>query len=266
MKSIKRVWILVLIMAFVMPLSLWCENVEDYAGLFYDNEYYELEQRAAELQERYGTGVYVVILPDKALVNCEDVFIEDLSELWYSSFELGLGEDSNGILLLMDMNERDYDICAHGEFANYAFTDYGKRKLSDAFADDFAENNWYAGFMCYFDQMEKEFQWAEKGDPVDVGSESEMLRNTVGIKGIVGIGFCIGLLVALVVCLWLKSKMKSVRPATSASAFVSGDGINYSEVKDIYLRTTEVVTKIESKSSGGTSTNSGGYSHSSGKF
>ena len=109
--------------------------------------------------------------------------------------------------------------------------------------------------------------WAEKGEPVDIGSESEKLRSKIGIPGIIGVSLLIGLLFALIVCTHFKNQMKSVRPAASAADFTNDKGVEYSQKADDYLRTTTTTRIIESSSSkGGTSVNSRGYSHSSGKF
>ena len=65
-------------------------------------------------------------------------------------------------------------------------------------------------------------------------------------------------LIALIVTLILKSKMKSVRTGTEASAYVVG-GLQLINSSDVYTHTTETRTKIESESdSGSDGSHSGG--------
>ncbi len=252
------------------------DSVLDGGNTLSSSELDKLEQKAAALENRYTitvdgksskVGIYIITLEDKYSIGAQNYPIYELSEAIYEQWDLGVGDDKNGILLLMDMYERDFDICAHGFAGNYTFTDYGKEKLEEAFIDDFGEDDWYAGFDHYLNEIERQLMWAEKGDPVDVGSESEKLRNKIGIPGIVGVSLLIGLIFALIVCTHFKNQMKSVRPAASASDFAEGKGIEYTEKADDFLRTTTSTRVIESSSSkGGTSVNSGGYSHRSGKF
>ena len=74
------------------------------------------------------------------------------------------------------------------------------------------------------------------------------------------------LLTALVVCLVMKGKMKSARLQTQADAYITQDSLCLTRQDDRYITTTQTRVKIEIAKSGGTSVNSGGFSHSSGKF
>ena len=74
------------------------------------------------------------------------------------------------------------------------------------------------------------------------------------------------LLTALIVCLIMKGKMKTARKQTQADAYIPRDGVRITRRDDVYLTTTQTRVAVESQKSGGTSVNSGGFSHSSGKF
>ena len=278
MKKINIIIIALLALLLVFPLSLTGEEIYDWAGILSEDEAQNLADRAAALESKYtitvndkasNVGVYIVTLPSQYDLTGSDEYVPiyELSEAIYDAWNYGIGAEKNGILLLMDMTERDFDICAHGSAGHYTFTDYGKDKLVDAFSEDFGEDDWYKGFSHYLDEIERQLMWAEKGEPVDVGSSSESLREKIGIPGIIGISLLIGLVLAFIICGYFKSQMKSVRPAASATNFIAGDGIAYTEKLDNYIKTTKSVRVIESKSSsGGTSVNSSGYSHRSGKF
>ena len=72
---------------------------------------------------------------------------------------------------------------------------------------------------------------------------------------------------ALIVCLILKGKMKSVRTGTHANAYVVG-ALNVTASRDQFTHTTKTRTKIEkeSSSSSGSSESGGGGHGSSGSF
>ena len=74
------------------------------------------------------------------------------------------------------------------------------------------------------------------------------------------------LMAALLACLMLKAKMKSVRQGAEADAYVTAEGLNLTEQYDHYTHTTETRRKISSDSDSSTSHSGGGGSGSSGKY
>ena len=146
------------------------------------------------------------------------------------------------------MAERDYDLCAHGETGHRAFTDYGKGVLAERyFLSEFGKDYWYDGFNRYLDGCTDFLQLDAQGEPFDRATDPERLEDISVLKWIAVI--VIPLLTALIVCL------------------IPQNGVRLTRQDDVYLTTTQTRVKIETqKSGGGTSVNSGGFSHSSGKF
>ena len=171
-----------------------------------------------------------------------------------------------GILLALCMAERDYDLCAHGETGHRAFTDYGKGVLAERyFLSEFGKDYWYDGFNRYLDGCTDFLQLDAQGEPFDRATDPERLEDISVLKWIAVI--VIPLLTALIVCLIMKGKMKTARKQTHADAYIPQNGVRLTRQDDVYLTTTQTRVKIETqKSGGGTSVNSGGFSHSSGKF
>ena len=251
-------------------------HVFDYAGLLTESEAGALEARCQEAEDIYGCGVYIVTVDDHRLYynpeSIEDVMfydaesIEDFTEYFFLDHALGTGEDQNGILLALSMAERDYDLCAHGEIGNRAFTDYGKGVLAERyFLSEFGGDNWYAGFDRYVDGCADFLQTDAQGEPFDQATDPERLEDIKVLKWLAVI--LVPLMTALIVCLVMKGKMKTARKQTHADTYIPQNGVRMLRQDDIYLTTTQTRVKIETqKSSGGTSVNSGGFSHSSGKF
>ena len=240
-------------------------HVFDYAGLLTESEADALEARCQETEDAYGCGVYIVTVDDYSLYY-DAGSIENFTEGFFLDFELGTGEDQNGILLALSMAERDYDLCAHGETGNRAFTDYGKGVLAERyFLSEFGSDNWYAGFDRYVDGCADFLQMDAQGEPFDQATDPERLEDIAVLKWLVLT--VVPLMTALIVCLVMKGKMKTARKQTHADAYIPRDGVRMLRQDDIYLTTTQTRVKIETqKSGGGTTVNSGGFSHSSGKF
>ena len=243
--------------------------VYDIADLLTTDDVLSLNDAAKAVSERYGCGVYIAVFDDMAEYGYRS--IESFAEAVYEQWELGIGEERNCIILVMSMAERDYDLCAHGELGHTAFTDYGKERLADEFKDNFRYDDWAGGFRDYVEECAYMLGRAENGDPVDVpGYSTRQSSMTEKLGKAVGPGLIIGVIIAFIYCSSLKSKMKTAKIAREASTYIAPQGIWMQDEQDMFTHTTVTRQHIERDSGrgghGGTSVNSGGFSHSSGKF
>ena len=242
--------------------------VSDTAGLTTTDQWQKLETDAESISNRYGCGVYVVSLQDYRDYGSYSN-IRNFSEEFYNHYRLGLGQNRNGILLVLSMAERDYCLIAYGSDAHYAFTDYGKEVLANSFLDDFKRNDWNGGFADYISGCEELLSRAAEGKPVDVQYES---RN--GIPPEISTAIIIGLplLVSFGACEGMKRRMKPVRPQNRADEYIVPGGIHFSLTRDVFVNRTVSRTVIRSENrdssygGGGTTVNSGSFSGHSGKF
>ena len=240
--------------------------VTDTVGLLTQEEQRELETTAAQLAERYGCGVYVIIVDD--YTDYTNGGIEDFSEAMFDHYGIGLGDDRNCLLLSLSMSERDYDLDAHGSIANRAFTDYGKEQLAQEFIDDFRYDNWFDGFRDYMSTAGQYLEAAENGPPVDIYSDDEI---DPAVSAGVNILFIVGIpcLISLAVCGIFAAQMKTARRQTGARGYISHGGVDMRVTQDQFLYHTETrqpIPQNNNNSGGGTTVNSAGHSHSSGKF
>ena len=265
----KRIICLLAALLLLLGLSVSASaavyaNVIDTAELLSESEAEALDARCSELEQTYGCGVYLVTVDDYTAYYSAD-YIESFAESVFLDLGLGAGEEQDGVLLVLSMAERDYDICAHGTIGNRAFTDYGKGVLAERwFLEPFSRDDWSGGFAAFLDGCEEYLRMDAEGAPFDQGTDPERLGDLAVVKWLVVI--LVPLLTALVVCLVMKGKMKSARLQTQADAYITQDSLRLTRQDDRYITTTQTRVKIETAKSGGTSVNSGGFSHSSGKF
>lgn len=240
-------------------------HIGDGAGLLSVDEYTGLEAKCAQLAEKYACGVYIVTVQDYAAYGRS---VEAAAEAVYKGTGMGVGEDKDGILLLLSMADRDYDILAFGAFGNYAFTDYGKELLADSFLANFRNNDWAGGFDAYISSCAYMLDCARSGEPVDVPQQQRKASLTERLPFIV----LIPCAVSGLFCISAKSRMKTARRRVDAAEYISGRGVVLDVREDVFTHRTQSVQHIErSRSSGGgggggTTINSGGFSHKSGKF
>lgn len=241
--------------------------VTDMVGLLSSDEVNDLEQYASSVSRSSGCGVYIVVVQNyRDYINGS---IEDFSEAMFNSYSIGLGEDRNCILLSLSMAERDYDLDAHGNIANTAFTDYGKGVLEDAFLGYLGRGSWYQGFGSYIEKCDEMLRLAANGTPVDIVYDEP--DTGLGFGGVL-IGIAVGCAAGGIVCGGFAAQMKTAKRQSGAANYVI-ESPKMSVVQDRFTHRTETRQRIETKSGGtrggghgGTTVNAGGHSHSSGKF
>ena len=267
MRMMKKKWLtllaavlLVCALTLGMTVSAADSFVLDDAGLLSDGEINELNAAAQRIADQYGCGVYVVTVDNYRDYGCSR--IEDFAEAFYNQNSLGYGSDRSALLLALSMAGRDCDLEARGDTANRAFTDYGKVQLLNGIADNLHNNDWAGGFGEYMTAAGEYLDLAARGTPVDVpGKKKSPLR---GLFSVIP-----GALIAWLTCGSMKSSMKTARLATEAKQYITTDGVHMSLATANYTHTTTVRQPIAQGGSGtpgGTTVNSGGFSHSSGKF
>jgi hypothetical protein len=159
--------------------------VVDQAGVLDKYDMEDLTEKAQKLADQYDVGVYIVLL------DVRDDFtwtgnIETLSEEIRSGYSIGIGsteakekhdrklsEDwKDSILLTVAVSERKYDICASGDYANWAFPKYGREKIRDVSVDDLHENDWAEAAGDYLAAARKILKTAAKGKQISFRNDT----------------------------------------------------------------------------------------------
>lgn len=234
--------------------SVEMKYVFDVSDLLSFEQWEELESRAETISKRQNCGIYFALVDDFTDYGYGDIY--EVTYTIYHDNELGTGENRDGIIVMLSMEERDYAMFVYGEYAEYAFNEYGQLMLEEAFLDDFGNNDWYSGISHYLDTCDEFLTKAEEGKPV---RESPLPSIAIATGA--------SCLIAIIVCLVMKYKMRTVYQKTEANAYITEGGLHLTNQYDQYTHTTEKQTKIERESSSSTSSCSGGGgSGRSGKF
>ena len=245
------------------------DHVTDSYGILSEEQWQNLELKAREIEEKYDFGVYAVVVT--SYQDYTNGSVQDAAEAIYKRYSLGNGLGKDGLLLLLSMEDRDFNLLTHGNFGNYAFDDYGRQYMTELFLDNLADNDWYGGLTDYIDWSADYLEAAKSGTPYTYGHEPmTSSERMVAIFIRLAIIFLVPLAIAAIYISILVSKMKSVAEATKATAYVSGDLKLHKKI-DRFVHATESRTKISSDSGSGSrgSSRSGGskgFSGTSGKF
>ncbi len=242
--------------AFASAAEPQLYNVTDDAGLLTEQQDLQLEEMAAETAAKYGVGVYIVTVDDYRDIDENGVYQATYGI--YHTYTMGEGAERNGIMLLLSMENRDFGLFRCGERAEYAFTEYGMKKLEESFLPQFESDDWYGGFAGFLNACDLYLAQAAEGAPVQ--------KSPLGAILLV---IACSLIIAAIVVLILRGQMKSVRKAAAANAYITGE-LKLTQNSDVFTHRTETRRKIERESPSGSGSSraesGGGGAGRSGKF
>ena len=237
--------------------------VYDMADLLSDSEESDLLEYYERISRTYECNVAVLTV---------DSYFGDIQAFTDDYFDYnGMGAEygDSGILFMLSMDTREFCYCTDGK-ANYVFTDYGKEEMTEAMIDDLSSGNYYDALKIYGDIADNYLQMYESGVAYDAGVQPPRTGSDY-MTGLLG-SIVIGLILAIIPILVMKSQLNTVHMNASAQGYQSHGGINMTRHSDSYR--TQRITKTpiprdtgsRSGGSGGTTlhTSSSGHSHGGG--
>ncbi len=280
----KRILLFLTCLAILLSTSLPVfaaeQKVVDSADLLTEIERENLESMAMNLSDEYGIDIVIV-----AVYSLDGKSSESYADDYFDYNGYGLGSDYSGILFLLSMEYRDWAISTSGK-GIYAFTDYGIQQVFSQISGYLSQDRYYEAFCAYLDALQPYLDAYRRGEPIDgnIGSydgpgtyipgtqddiihfESE--QDLFWYIKKIGIGFLVGLVVALIVLLILRSQMNTAKPQRGAASYMLSDSYRVEVQRDIFLYSQiSKVRKSENSSSGGGSSvhrSSSGRSHGGG--
>ena len=241
----KNVFLLALVVlmcvCLVVPaFAMQADRVRDQAGLLEKSGHDALEERLAQIHQQYDVEVMVV-----TVASCGDLTWEEYAEQAYMNY---LGDDSDGILLLIDMDEnnRGLQIFSHNVGSDAVGVSEIDR-IGDEIAPYLTAGEYAKAFGIYADECEHYIDIEINGAPFKPFK-------------VLLISLVIGAVVALIVTGVMKSKLKSVHAKSGATDYVREGSMHVTVAREFYLyRTVTRRAKPKSNSSSG----GGGGSRSS---
>lgn len=269
MKILKKVFLSGLAcLSLIVPLSAGAEGklndadlprVVDEADLLSDSEEKELAGKIEDLTDKYNFDI-VIVTADTINGETPMAYADD----YYDYNGYGAGADNDGILLLLSMEDRDWWISTTG-YGIDAFTDYGIDVIGDEIVPDLSNGDYYSAFTEFIDLTDDFLAEAEKGNPYDIDHKYKTFSDYIIA---VGIGLFIGLIIAVISVLVMKSKMKTVAMQNNANNYAVNNSLRLDRSNDIFIyRNVTKTRRPEPSSSGGGSsihTGSSGTSHGGG--
>lgn len=236
-------------------------RLADEAALLYDHEAEDISAKLDGISKAHNFDVAIVTvnsLDGKSATEFADDYYD----------ENGYGSD--GIMLLLTMDDRDWAITTRG-FGITAFTDAGQSYIMDNVLDSLGEGKYYTAFYDFAYYCDDLLTQAENGTPYDVKSnenESSEKKNPVIW---IPVSVILGALISLLLKKQKKKSLKNVKFKKDAADYTAAGSLTVTGRTDTFLsRTVDRRAKPKDGGSGGSSTytSSSGATHggSSGKF
>lgn len=249
--------------AEIIPESRLLPRLVDGADLLTDSEESKLLSELDEISERQKCDV-VVVTADAIGYKTATEYADDFYD--YNGY--GFGNERDGVLLLISMEDRDWAISTCG-FGITAFTDAGQEYMTEKFKPALSDGDYYKAFDKFASLCDDFLTQAKAGKPYD----SNNLPKEFPFFGLI-ICIVVSIVIAFAIVSMMKKQLKSVASKANADTYVRQGSMNLVQNRDIYLYRTVTKTKraseSTSKSSSGsrTHTSSSGTTHggSSGKF
>lgn len=252
-------------------------RVIDDAGLLSHDEEVTLENRIAAITEEYDFDV-VILTVNSIGIETPAAFADD----YYDYIGYGCGDNSDGMLLLLAMESRDYYTSTTGKCISI-FTDYGIANMSESFVSYLSGGDYYGGFSEYLSLVDDYAYEYENHGAVDtwipdddvIPNDSNPVPSDPDFEeylGAVVLSLIISLVIAIITVLIMRSGMNNVTKKHAAMRYITADGLNITKNSDIFLYRTvsRVRRQTESNSGGGhfggssTHIGSSGRSHGGG--
>ena len=235
-------------------------RVVDMAELLSDSEKTALLSKLDEISERQKLDIVVLT------VNTLDGKTpRDYADDFYDYNGYGFGENKDGILLLVSMEDRDWWISTTG-YGITVLKDAGIEYISEKFLSDLSDGDYAQAFTTYAELCDQFITQAKTGEPYDTGN---MLKEPFNVAWNILVAFVIGLVVAVIVTNIMKKQLKTVQLKSEANNYVKANSMIVTENRDLFLYnqvSRRARPKETDNSSGGSSTHtsSSGSSHGGG--
>lgn len=252
----------VFILLFTLPAfgdSLSREQrVYDYADLFSYEEEEALQKRAEQIIEQWDMDMIFLTTEDTEGLEAKYYAAE-----FFTDHDFGIGEDADGIIMIVDMGERDAQIVTHGKAIDI-FTDYYIDKIWNEMAGDLSDGAYFTAMNTLCDRVEYYNGEYEKyqNDPNYV-SEYQQAQNARK-KSRTGAGIAVSSLLSALISLFsvkhMQSKYRNIQPYTDGRAYLKENGMTLTKNQDVFAGTHTSRTPIPKDNGHGGGSSWGGSS------
>ena len=275
----KQIISILLLLILILPILLPAYGAEepldyvvDDAGLLTSEEEEDVQRWAASYKEDLQLDIVIV-----TTYGSGGKGVQAYADDFYDQNGYGYGIHKTGILLLIDMESREWYMSTCGE-AIYMFTDYGLEQLGQEILPWLSDGEYYRAFLAWISALPPYAEAYRAGSPVDgyvspdeydapSGEEIYYYEDHTGIAlRPFPIALLTGLIAASITILVMRSRMNTAKMQRDAENYLKSGSFRLRQRSDMFLysRVSRKAKPKNNTSGGGGSSvhrSSGGISH-----
>ena len=246
-------YVLTIVLILSMAVPAFAEDshiprVVNNADLLSSDEEALLEREISNLRSELSLDIVIVTTYGTGSKN-----IQNFADDFYDNNGYGYGSDNSGILLLLDMQAREWYMSTCGEDIRI-FSDNDLDELGEEIVDDLSDGDYYQAFSLWLDELP---------------GYAEDYREGGSIFSNLPLALVIGLVAALITILIMRSSMNTAKLQKGAVDYMKDGSFHLRQRSDVFLY-SRVSRVPRPKNNGGSSVHrsSGGVRHGGrgGKF
>lgn len=229
-------------------------RIADWADLLSDSEEAELSAQLDEISERQQVDVVVLTVD-----SLEGTPIMEYADDFYDYNGYGFGEEYDGILFLISMEERDWYISTSG-FGITAVTDAGREYMAEEFLPYLSDGEYAEAFRIFAEQCDDYITQARTGEPYDVDNIPAVPFSHVGA---IMIAVVTGFVAALIATGIMRLGLRSVYSQPAAESYMKKDSLRLTKEHEMFLYRNVTRTERPRENSSSDSSSGGSATHTS---
>lgn len=199
----------------------------DMADLLSDSEESDLSGLLDEISERQQVDI-VVVTAESMEGETAEVYADDFFD--YNGY--GYGDERDGILFLISMEERDWHITTRG-YGITAVTDEGRKYIAEEFQFDLSEGEYASAFTTFANLCDDFITQAKNGQPYDIDNMPE--DPVTYFAGNFIMSYVIAFVIALIATGLMRLQLKSVFGQSAANDYMKQGSMQLTKKNDLFL-------------------------------
>ena len=244
MKKRLLVFLTALVMLFsavpVFAEEMTEQRVFDYAELLSDEDEREMHLWVADMQENWGMDLAFLTTNDT-----EGKSVQQYGADFYVEQNLGMGENYDGVIFVLDMGNREGQIITSGKAIDI-YTDYYIDVMWDDMVGELSDGEYFqAFFTLYVDLIHYATEYEKyQADPDSYLSDYSKTQKVKSIATSLVIAAVFALVIAAMAVSSMRKSCRNVKPFTDGRAYLKENGFYLTVNRDSFANTHTSIMPI----------------------